>query len=581
VLVCGRSDSIARTPASSRLRRKYGDELESRASLGFAKDCCNLFGDGVDGDTTHAGDCGVGFAASDERGHVPLRQRHAARQPQRESEADRIRFFQQRRRSTRRSLSQRASKRRPGIVRFRLALSVVLGPRALSVVAAVALVTLASVRSYACACCDGTSVVNPVGWSSAGDALLLDSDTFAACEHKRALRALGRGDQSYACFVNRGTEQVECPRKANGARAPSKDPRDYAGPPRVVGAGQVRSELRALSSKGYPLRELDVHVFAAGEWTPLWKGALVAVFPLDVAGPAFEGSLDDEAEMLVDVTVLPTPDGKQALLAVANHDTNPGIGHWGTSFVWVDLPESVGAMKGEASRFESPPPHVPAQVRELRFPTPVVPGPGRFAVYDVRGVGTADTIPRTSARFNDRGLAAHRSGDFRKSAYLFAQALSRDGGNPFARYNLACAYARLAMPELAMWHLSLLARSGCPKCAERLSRARTDDDLASLRERPAFRSMVWPDDAGLPAPESASAVATVSASASASDVALPKPGGSTERMRLKASCHCSSVGESTSPDGAPAWILAFAWIARRSLRSAHGVERRRAARRAA
>lgn len=59
-----------------------------------------------------------------------------------------------------------------------------------------------------------------------------------------------------------------------------------------------------------------------------------------------------------------------------------------------------------------------------------------------------------------------------------------------ARYNLACALARLGQVEKALALLGEIRHAKCPKCADILERAASDEDLAPLRTRADLRALV-------------------------------------------------------------------------------------------
>jgi hypothetical protein len=100
--------------------------------------------------------------------------------------------------------------------------------------------------------------------------------------------------------------------------------------------------------------------------------------------------------------------------------------------------------------------------------------------YEGLGYGSAPPRrPLDARRLNGLGLRAHRAGQFAKAAELFEKAVERARGHPMARYNLACAKARLRdVPAAAELMLPLLLLD-LPRFAPRF---RDDSDLRALRE---------------------------------------------------------------------------------------------------
>lgn len=88
---------------------------------------------------------------------------------------------------------------------------------------------------------------------------------------------------------------------------------------------------------------------------------------------------------------------------------------------------------------------------------------------------------------NRKMLKLHRKGQYEKAVKGFTKVLELSkglGGFPGARYNLACALAKLDRFEESTRHLKLLLRRDLPRFGRRIDE---DEDLVDLR-----RSKIWP-----------------------------------------------------------------------------------------
>lgn len=124
-----------------------------------------------------------------------------------------------------------------------------------------------------------------------------------------------------------------------------------------------------------------------------------------------------------------------------------------------------------------PPPDAPAANTERSAEAgPALP-PG-----EPPGHARLPELPSDAARrHNANGLEAHRAGDYARSAQRFAGAVKAAPGYDLARYNLACALARLGRHAEAAAELETLLRRDLPSHAPRLA---VDPDLESLRAAP-------------------------------------------------------------------------------------------------
>jgi hypothetical protein len=84
--------------------------------------------------------------------------------------------------------------------------------------------------------------------------------------------------------------------------------------------------------------------------------------------------------------------------------------------------------------------------------------------------------------YNDTGFRAHQSGDFARSAAMFAKAVAADPSHKLAQYNHACALAQLGDNDKAKAALgAVIAKDPSAK-----TRARTDKDFAKVKSEPWF-----------------------------------------------------------------------------------------------
>lgn len=83
--------------------------------------------------------------------------------------------------------------------------------------------------------------------------------------------------------------------------------------------------------------------------------------------------------------------------------------------------------------------------------------------------------------FNVGGLVRHGAGDFAASSASFAQAVVADPSYLAARFNYACALARLGQRVAAIDEIGAIASAG-PLARRWLRRVATDPDLASIRD---------------------------------------------------------------------------------------------------
>jgi hypothetical protein len=94
--------------------------------------------------------------------------------------------------------------------------------------------------------------------------------------------------------------------------------------------------------------------------------------------------------------------------------------------------------------------------------------------------------PRRPEAYNGVGVTWRMRDDFKAALEWYKKALSIDPDFGDAYYNMACVYALSGQPDLALRYLQIAAVNGYAT-AEGIGE---DPDLASLRDRPAYRALV-------------------------------------------------------------------------------------------
>lgn len=353
------------------------------------------------------------------------------------------------------------------------------------IVATVMLATAS--EASACACCDGGARREVVGWSTSGNSALVRMQG-VGCEDVLALEVLRRGDdEPVGCFdlySETPAQRVACNDLAYGFDR--WDPRDrpqwrdrplprqrsYPGAPTQIAASHLRATLTHVTPQDDLEPPLRLEVFALGArgWVPLFERPITRGRPedgRDIEDMSLAEQITARSPLPIEVRVWPSPNGRHALVEVSGQNEAPGIGHYPDAMSWIRLPPGLNL-----------PTIAPAEAdgRALAL-QPIDPD-------FTHGDRERDRIATASARrVNAAALRAHRAGDFGNAAALFATAAMTDARDPMSRYNLACALAQLGQEAPALAVLEDLKRSGCPRCAERLERARHDPDLAPLRDR--------------------------------------------------------------------------------------------------
>jgi hypothetical protein len=90
---------------------------------------------------------------------------------------------------------------------------------------------------------------------------------------------------------------------------------------------------------------------------------------------------------------------------------------------------------------------------------------------------------------NREALAKHKKRDFEGSAEGWFATVEKDPGHVVARFNLACAMARLDEADAAFEVLGQLEKAGCPQCLGQVLVADRDKDWDGLRGDPRLKKM--------------------------------------------------------------------------------------------
>jgi hypothetical protein len=188
-------------------------------------------------------------------------------------------------------------------------------------------------RAEACACCDATTTVQPLGWTAPGGALLLRYQSDVACEQVDLLMVWHAGaDAPAGCYDMRvdPDKRIECDyfsyASPGAARRPSKISSHFSRPPSELPRGDVRvRRARRGAAEDDPSWTVEVRV--AGAWHRVWHG-----------------SLSSATEDRPSVSVWPNPRGDRAMLLLGY--TTVGNGNGLVDTAWISLPASQIAPLG-------------------------------------------------------------------------------------------------------------------------------------------------------------------------------------------------------------------------------------------
>jgi hypothetical protein len=402
-----------------------------------------------------------------------------------------------------------------------------------------------------CACCDGRSMIEVIGWSKAGNELLMRNEEQRLCNRRIKFEVHGVGSSApggcYDLLAN-PEQLVACDAVTaswEGTAKSSSQTQAYSQLPKSLAAAELAGSYSVSLTEGFRKATLSLWWLGAGEpqrlaqlevheytdWPP--SGAPAILLPLEFA-------------------VLPVPgsaSGKAALL-VRGMDDSPGFGHRGWSLQWLDLPAktTAGATAGvnwvrALPLFSSPP---------------------------------SDIDPPQTEQENSAGLAQLRKGQHSRAQAHFESAVALTPAHALARYNLACALALGGQTHAAMFQLvELLTKAPADVVAERKLRAASDPDLASLRDDALFQRLVCagpcpelraapvsPSASSSPGGQSPGASSTLSQSPGATAVPADKtapPPGSQQALPAEANVNAPSA----VPPGPRGGVCAYRQLARR------------------
>lgn len=176
----------------------------------------------------------------------------------------------------------------------------------------------------------------------------------------------------------------------------------------------------------------------------------------------------------------PTSEAPDAVVAPADDAGAPsGDGHVPGRGVPDDAPSDSASALGEPEGAVAP----AAPVDAVALPSELLDALTRPATQTARDEARAQ---------NKVGLEAHRRLELERARAAYVAALEAYPAYPFARYNLACAFALEKSDDEALFHLAVLAHlasRGDKVSRERLDAARVDADFELLRDEPRFRAL--------------------------------------------------------------------------------------------
>ena len=194
-------------------------------------------------------------------------------------------------------------------------------------------VALSAAEADACACCDSAQTRELLGWSDDGQRMLVKMHNNEACEDVYGLEVWKAGSKEpISCFdLARDPDkaipcdQLDYAGAGNKPKA-SKAKRHYRGKVKRLSARRIRV-TRTHKGEADVAVNVVVSVKAKGRWHAIWDSQKSGAGPVFMHGSATP-----------DVTIVPAPKGKSALLTLSGHNRRPGTGFFPTELYWVTLP---------------------------------------------------------------------------------------------------------------------------------------------------------------------------------------------------------------------------------------------------
>ncbi len=143
---------------------------------------------------------------------------------------------------------------------------------------------------------------------------------------------------------------------------------------------------------------------------------------------------------------------------------------------------SKQTAKGAPPAVDEPaPPPAPAETAVTQTPDAGPPPlPAVAGVPALTKHAVAQPRSAEAKKLNTKALGAHRVGNLDEAIASYKAAVAVDAGYLLARYNLASALVTAGEPLQGLYLLQEFGQVGCPKCIERLVRAREDKEWAPL-----------------------------------------------------------------------------------------------------
>lgn len=186
-------------------------------------------------------------------------------------------------------------------------------------------------RADACACCDASTTVQPLGWTDAGGALLLRYQSNVACEQVHLLMVWHVGAEAPAgCYDPRldPDKRIGCELISDAPPGAASRPSKIAGHFSRPSAQLPRDDVRVRRARRGAADAADatdpswtVELRVAGAWQRVWRG-----------------SLPSATEARPSASVWPNPRGDRAMLLLGY--TTVGNGNGVVKTAWIELPPS-------------------------------------------------------------------------------------------------------------------------------------------------------------------------------------------------------------------------------------------------